>query len=46
MTNNVGIDNRGYIYIVDRNGAVMDILQLFGCAQQIVASGGSCPLIN
>ena len=46
MTNNVEIDNRGYIYIVDRNVAGMDILQPFGCAQHIVASGGSCPPIN
>ncbi|MGH8315646.1 MAG: hypothetical protein ACRETU_10910, partial [Steroidobacterales bacterium] len=46
MTNNVEVDNRGYIYIVDRNGAGMDILQLFGCAQQIVASGASCPPIQ
>ena len=46
MTNNVEIDNRGYIYIVDRNGAGMDILQLFGCAQQIVSSNGSCPPIQ
>ena len=46
MTNNVEIDNRGFIYIVDRNGAGMDILQLFGCAQQIVSSNGSCPPIQ
>jgi len=43
MTNNVEVDNRGYIYIVDRNGAGMDILQLTGCAKQIVDKGGSCP---
>jgi hypothetical protein len=36
MTNNVEIDNRGYIYIVDRNGAGLDILDLTGCAKQIV----------
>ena len=36
MTNNVEIDNRGYIYIVDRNGAGLDILQLMGPAAQIV----------
>jgi hypothetical protein len=35
MTNNVEIDNRGYVYIVDRNGAGMDILDLTGCAKQI-----------
>jgi len=43
MTNNVEVDNRGYIYIVDRNGAGMDILQLTGCAKQIVDKNGSCP---
>ncbi len=42
MTNNVEIDNRGYIYVVDRNGAGMDILQLNGCAKQIVDKGSSC----
>ena len=36
MTNNVEIDNRGYIYVVDRNGAGLDILDLTGCAKQIV----------
>ena len=36
MTNNVEIDNRGYIYVVDRNGAGLDILQLMGPAAQIV----------
>jgi len=48
MTNNVEIDNRGFIYIVDRNGAGMDILQLFGCAQAIATGvpGASCPRIN
>jgi len=43
MTNNVEIDNRGYIYVVDRDGAGMDILQLTGCAKQIVGSGTVCP---
>ena len=42
MTNNVEIDNRGYIYIVDRNGAGLDILQLNGCAKDIVDKGNSC----
>jgi hypothetical protein len=49
MTNNVEIDDRGNIYIVDRNGAGMDILQLTGCAQAIVASSNpnlSCPAIQ
>jgi hypothetical protein len=42
MTNNVEIDNRGNVYVVDRNGAGMDILELTGCAKQIVDKGGSC----
>jgi len=47
MTNNVEIDNRGLIYIVDRNGAGMDILQLFGCPAQVAAgSATTCPPIN
>ena len=36
MTNNVEIDDRGFIYIVDRNGAGFDILQLTGKAADIV----------
>ena len=48
MLNNVEIDNRGFIYVVDRNGAGMDILQLTGCAAQIGAgvAGAACPRIN
>jgi len=46
MTNNAEVDNRGFIYIVDRNGAGMDILQLQGCAAQIVSANGSCPAIQ
>jgi hypothetical protein len=48
MLNNVEVDNRGNIYVVDRNGAGLDILQLFGCAQQIGqgVTGASCPRIN
>jgi hypothetical protein len=46
MTNNVEIDNRGLIYIVDRNGAGMDILQLFGCPASIPTTGTTCPPIN
>jgi len=42
MTNNVEIDNRGYIYIVDRNGAGMDILELTGCAKQVVDKNHVC----
>jgi hypothetical protein len=40
MTNNVEIDNRGYIYVVDRNGAGLDILQLRGPAANIVFPPG------
>jgi hypothetical protein len=36
MTNNVEIDDRGFIYIADRNGAGFDILQLTGKAADIV----------
>jgi hypothetical protein len=36
MTNNVEIDDRGFIYVVDRNGAGLDILQLTGKALDIV----------
>jgi hypothetical protein len=43
MTNNVEIDNRGYIYVVDRNGAGMDILDLTGCAKQLQDKGTVCP---
>jgi len=46
MTNNAEVDNRGFIYIVDRNGAGMDILQLQGCAAQIVSANGTCPPIQ
>ena len=46
MTNNVEVDNRGFLYIVDRNGAGMDILKLTGCAANIVATGGTCPPIQ
>src|SRR5258708_4285702 len=35
MTNNVEVDNRGYIIIVDRIGSGMDILQLHGEARSI-----------
>ncbi len=42
MTNNVEIDKRGLIYIVDRNGAGMDILELTGCAKQVGETGALC----
>jgi hypothetical protein len=35
MTNNLEVDNRGYIIAVDRNGAGMDILELRGRAKRI-----------
>jgi hypothetical protein len=35
MTNNVEVDNRGYIFIVDRIGNGMDILELTGKAKRI-----------
>jgi hypothetical protein len=35
MTNNLEVDNRGYIYAVDRNGAGLDILELHGKAADI-----------
>jgi len=42
MTNNVEIDNRGYVYIVDRNGAGLDILELTGCAKEVIDKGKFC----
>ncbi|HEV7392428.1 MAG TPA: hypothetical protein VGO08_12350, partial [Burkholderiales bacterium] len=35
MTNNVEVDNRGFVYIVDRNGSGLDILALRSRAQKI-----------
>src|SRR2546430_11729850 len=35
MTNNVEVDNRGYVVVVDRNGAGMDIIELHGKAKKI-----------
>jgi hypothetical protein len=35
MTNNVEVDNRGFIYAPDRNGAGLDILELTGDAKEI-----------
>jgi hypothetical protein len=35
MTNNVEVDNRGYVIVVDRNGSGMDILELRGEARSI-----------
>ncbi|MBS1219727.1 MAG: hypothetical protein H6R21_2860 [Proteobacteria bacterium] len=34
-TNNVEVDDRGYIYIVDRHGLGMHVLQLTGAARQV-----------
>ena len=35
MTNNVEVDNRGFIYATDRNGSGLDILELLGKAKRI-----------
>jgi len=35
MTNNLEVDNRGFIYATDRNGSGLDILELRGTAKQI-----------
>ena len=35
MTNNLEVDNRGYVIAVDRNGAGMDIIELRGKAKKI-----------
>jgi hypothetical protein len=35
MTNNLEVDNRGFIYATDRNGSGLDILELRGRAKQI-----------
>lgn len=35
MTNNVEVDNRGFIYATDRNGSGLDILELHGTAKRI-----------
>jgi hypothetical protein len=35
MTNNVEVDNRGFVYVVDRNGAGLDILRVTGKARRI-----------
>ena len=35
MTNNLEIDDRGFIYAVDRNGAGLDILELHGKAAEV-----------
>jgi hypothetical protein len=35
MTNNVEVDNRGFIYATDRNGSGLDILELHGEAKDI-----------
>ena len=37
MTNNVEVDNRGYIYATDRNGFGLDILQLMPPASHIIS---------
>jgi hypothetical protein len=35
MTNNLEVDNRGFIYATDRNGSGLDILELHGKARSI-----------
>ena len=35
QTNNVGVDDRGFIYIVDRAGTGLHILELTGSARSI-----------
>ena len=40
-TNNVEVDERGYIYIVDRHGLGMHLLQLTGAARQAATFPGS-----
>jgi len=35
MTNNVEIDNRGYVYVTDRNGSGLDIIELMGPAKDV-----------
>src|SRR5882672_11431819 len=35
MTNNLEVDNRGFVYATDRNGSGLDILELRGRAKQI-----------
>ena len=35
MTNNLEVDNRGFIYATDRNGSGLDILELHGSAKRI-----------
>jgi len=40
MTNNLEVDNRGYVYAVDRNGAGLDILEVTGKARKIVFPKG------
>jgi len=35
MTNNVEVDNRGFIFATDRNGSGLDILELRGKAKSI-----------
>ncbi len=41
-TDNAEVDDNGLIYIVDRLGGGADILQLNGCAKQIVDNNGTC----
>ena len=36
QTNNVNVDGRGYVYLLDRNGAGLHILELTGSLRDIV----------
>jgi hypothetical protein len=36
MTNNVEVDNRGFVFVVDRNGAGLDIIKVTGKARRVV----------
>jgi len=40
MTNNVEVDNRGFIYAADRNGSGLEILKLMPPASHIVFPPG------
>jgi hypothetical protein len=46
MTNNVGIDNRGYIYIVDRNAAVMEFCNCSDARSRSSPRAAAVPPIN
>ena len=45
MTNNVEVDNRGFIFVTDRNGSGLDILELTGKARLIGHGQDHQPLL-